>query len=159
MGGGIRSSEKVRETIAAGAERVVVGTRALTDREWLRSIAEENPKRVVLAVDVKGGKVQIKGWQQSAAITIASILDEIKDMPIAAVLHTNVDVEGRNEGIDKEEMGRFIRQCPCPVIASGGIKNIEDIIVLRNLGAWAAVVGMALYTGGIDPSEIWRKGR
>jgi len=157
VGGGIRSSEKVGEILDAGAERVVVGTRGLTDHEWLSSIAQENPRRIVLAVDVRGGKVQIRGWQQSAGITIASILERIKDTPIAAVLHTNVDVEGRNEGIDAEEMREFIRLCPRPVIASGGIKNIEDIVVLRNLGAWAAVVGMALYTGGIDPSEIWRK--
>lgn len=155
VGGGVRSDERMRQLFDSGAARVIVGTKGLTDPIWLRRATSEHPGAVILAVDVRGGKVQLKGWQESSPLGIDELLERIRGLPLASVLHTNVDVEGRGAGIDPDEIRDFIVRCPRPVIASGGIKNIDDIILLAQLGAQAAIVGMALYKGEIDPKELW----
>ncbi len=155
VGGGIRSYEKVQSLIELGTDRVIVGTRALTDPDWMRRVAIDNPQKIVLAVDVGSGRILLKGWQESSQQRVEDLFEDIRNIPLAGVLHTNVDVEGRSAGIDAEEMGAFIRSCPHPVVASGGIKNMDDILLLAKLGAKAAIVGMALYKGDIDPASIW----
>ena len=155
VGGGIRAMETIEAFVDWGADKVILGTRALTEPEWLVKVAADYPGRIVLALDMKEGKVQLKGWQESSPMRIEDLFERIRDIPLAGVLHTNVDVEGRGAGIDLEEMGAFIRSCPHPVVASGGIKNMDDILLLAKLGARAAIVGMALYTGDINPESIW----
>ncbi|MGD0057304.1 MAG: 1-(5-phosphoribosyl)-5-[(5-phosphoribosylamino)methylideneamino] imidazole-4-carboxamide isomerase [Methanomassiliicoccales archaeon] len=155
VGGGIRSTETVDDLIGWGVDKVVLGTRAIRELEWLKEVTADYPRRIVLAIDMKGGKVQLKGWQESSLMRIGDLFENIRDVPLAGVLHTNVDVEGRGVGIDPEEMGKFIRSCPHPVVASGGIKNMDDILLLAELGAQVAIVGMALYTGDINPEKIW----
>lgn len=155
VGGGIRTTEIVDTLIDLGAARVILGTRAITEPQWLKVVSVRNPGRTVLALDVRQGLVQLEGWRESSNRKIEELLEEIRNVPLASVLHTNVDVEGRGAGIDAGEMSGFIRSCPHPVIASGGIKNMDDIILLSDLGAHMAIVGMALYTGSIDPKEIW----
>jgi len=158
VGGGIRAMETVDDLIGWGADKVILGTRALTEPEWLEEVATNYPRRIVLALDMKGGRVQLKGWQESSPLRIEDLFEKIRNIPLASVLHTNVDVEGRGAGIDPEEMGAFIRSCPHSVVASGGIKNMDDILLLVKLGAQAAIVGMALYTGDINPGKIWGGG-
>ncbi len=155
VGGGVRSDDRIRQLLDSGAARVIIGTKGLTDPIWLRRAASEHPGAVILAVDVRAGSVQLKGWQESSPLGIDELLDRIRGLPLASVLHTNVDVEGRVAGIDSDEVRDFILRCPHPVIASGGIKNMDDIILLDKLGAQAAVIGMALYKGEIDPRELW----
>lgn len=157
VGGGMRSHEKIDALIGLGADRIIVGTRALTDPEWMRRVSIDNPRRIVLALDVRGGRIQLKGWQESSPLKVEDLFENIRNIPLAGVLHTNVDVEGRGAGIDAEEMRAFIRSCPHPVVASGGIKNMDDILLLADLGAKAAIVGMALYKGDIDLESIWRR--
>ena len=153
IGGGIRNSETVRDLISAGADRIVVGTRAVKDPGWLESLADEFPGRIVLSMDTKKGKIAVKGWRESAGITAEEMFDRIRGMPLAAVLNTNVDVEGQRKGIDREQARGFIRSCPHPVIASGGVTSREDAAVLSEAGAEGAVVGLAMYTGIIRPWE------
>lgn len=153
IGGGIRSTGTVDELIAAGADRVVVGTKALKEPEWLISIADRHPGRIVLSLDTKGGRIAIKGWQESAAMTVEEMFDLIRDVPLAGVLNTNVDVEGQRKGIDERQAREFIAGCPCPVIASGGVTSKRDADILADAGAESAVVGLALYTEVVRPWE------
>ena len=155
VGGGIRTEELVEELLEAGASSVVVGTRAIGEPEWLDGVSRTHPGRMVLALDVKKGTIQIRGWQESSGISMEEMFRRIKDLPLAGVLHTNVDVEGRAQGIAAEATRSFIRACPCPVIASGGISSMEDIESLRRLGADAVVIGVAIYTGRLDPNQLW----
>lgn len=153
VGGGIRSTETVDELVAAGADRVVVGTKAVKEPEWLAEIADRHPGRIVLSMDTKGGRIAIKGWQESAQMTVEEMFDKIRDLPLAGVLNTNVDVEGQRKGIDESQARGFISACPCPVIASGGVTSEEDARILADAGAEGAVVGLALYTEVIRPWE------
>jgi phosphoribosylformimino-5-aminoimidazole carboxamide ribotide isomerase len=155
VGGGIRATETVDDIIGWGADKVIVGTKAVTEPGWMEEVATDYPRKIVLALDIKGGKVQLRGWQESSPLRIEDLFDKIREIPLASVLHTNVDVEGRGVGIDRKEMTAFILACPHPVVASGGIKNMDDILLLAKLGAQAAIVGMALYKGDIDPEKIW----
>jgi len=155
VGGGIRDSSAVESILDMGASKVIVGTRGITDPRWLREVSLSNPQKIILAMDVRGGKIQLKGWQESSRTSTQEVLQAIADLPLAGVLHTNVDVEGRAAGIDGQEMEPFLRMCPHPVIASGGITTMEDIRTLQRMGVQIAVVGLALYTNKIDTAEIW----
>ena len=154
-GGGIRSTATVGKLIGMGVDRVVVGTKAITEPEWLIEIAAEYPDRIALAMDTRGDKIAVKGWRESAEITVRDMFRVIEDLPLAAVLNTNVDVEGRKEGVDKKQAGDFISSCPHRVIASGGVTDKEDAETLKDLGAYAAVAGLALYTDELRPWE-WK---
>ena len=153
VGGGIRDRETVDDLISAGIDRVVVGTKAVKEPEWLAEVADDHPGRIVLSMDTKGGRIAIKGWQESAALTVDEMFERIRDMPLAAVLNTNVDVEGQKKGIDECQARDFIARCPCRVIASGGVTSKHDAEVLADAGAEGAVVGLAMYTGVISPWE------
>lgn len=155
IGGGIRSTETVDELVSAGTDRIVVGTKAVKEPEWLAEIADRHPGRIVLSMDTKGGSIAIKGWQESASRTVDEMFDIIRDMPLAGVLNTNVDVEGQRKGIDEAQARDFISRCPCPVIASGGVTSEEDARILADAGAEGSVVGLALYTEVIRPWE-WK---
>lgn len=153
VGGGIRSTGTVDDLVSAGADRVVVGTKAVKEPEWLEEIADRHPGRIVLSMDTKGGKIAIKGWQESAQMTVDEMFDRIHDLPLAGVLNTNVDVEGQRKGIDEAQARDFISRCPCKVIASGGVTSKRDADILADAGAEGAVVGLAMYTGVIKPWE------
>lgn len=153
VGGGIRDEATVEDLICAGADRVVVGTKAVKEPEWLEALADRFPGRIVLSMDTKGGRIAIKGWQESAALTVQEMFDRIRDMPLAAVLNTNVDVEGQRNGIDEAQARDFISRCPAKVIASGGVTSQRDAEILADAGAEGAVVGLAMYTDVIRPWE------
>ena len=153
VGGGIRSTETVDDLVSAGADRVVVGTKAVRGPEWLEEIADRHPGKIVLSMDTKGGRIAIKGWQESAQMTVDDMFDRIRDLPLAGVLNTNVDVEGQRKGIDEAQARDFISRCPCKVIASGGVTSKRDADILADAGAEGAVVGLAMYTGVIRPWE------
>ncbi len=151
VGGGIRDVETIDDPVAAGADRVVVGTKAVKEPEWLEMVADRHPGRIVLSMDTKGGAIAIKGWQESAAMTVTEMFDRIRDLPLAAVLNTNVDVEGQRKGIDEAQARDFIGRCPHRVVASGGVTSRADAEILADAGAEGAVVGLAMYTDVITP--------
>jgi len=155
VGGGIRNEAMIRELIDAGADRVIIGTKAIKEPEWLAEMAFKYPKKLLLALDTKCGNITMKGWQEAAPITIDSMFEIIKNLPLAGILNTNVDVEGQGKGIDAEQTEKFIKKCPHKVIASGGITSEEDAMILDRANAEAAVVGIAIYTGLMKPWE-WR---
>ncbi len=153
VGGGIRDSDTIDDLISAGADRVVVGTKAVKEPEWLEEMADRHPGRIVLSMDTKGGLIAIKGWQESAALSVEDMFQRIREMPLAAVLNTNVDVEGQRKGIDEAQARDFISRCPAKVIASGGVTSRRDAEILSDAGAEGAVVGLAMYTNVIAPWE------
>ena len=157
VGGGIRSTAMVNQYFEWGAQRIIVGTKAIMDINWLRNICADHPQRVILALDVARGEIQVKGWQESSRLTLDQIFSMIRDLPLAAVLHTDVDVEGLAQGINVRAVKSFVERCPHEVIASGGIKNLEDVKALGSIGVKCAVAGIALYTGKLSPTDLWRK--
>ena len=159
VGGGVRSTAMVDQYVDWGAARVIVGTKAITDTNWLEDITRAHPGKIVLALDTSKGHVQVKGWQEASRLSLEQIFAIIEPLPLAAVLHTDVDVEGRAQGINAAEVRRFVERCPHKVIASGGIRGMDDIRALESIGAEACVAGIALYTKRINPMDIWRRGK
>ncbi len=153
VGGGISSDDKADRLLDSGVARVIVGTRAIKEPEWLESLAERHPGRVILALDVKDGRITMRGWQEESPIGLEEMFSRIEGIPLAGILNTNVNVEGKGQGIDVRSAIDFISRSPHPVISSGGVSNIDDVLVLKEAGAAAAVVGVAVYSGEFRPWE------
>ena len=134
--------------------RVVVGTRAITDPAWLARVAARFPGRVVVAADVRGREVVVRGWEQRTAIDVGSLLNEVAALPIAGVLVTAVHREGQLAGPDLDLMETLAAATTLPLFASGGITTPADLRALASLGIARAILGMALYTGTLDPRAV-----
>lgn len=145
VGGGVRTTQRVRDLFEAGARRVVVGTQALKDPGWLQQIAYEFPDRIVLAVDARDGIVVSHGWTAGTGKSVAEVAKAADRLQLAALLYTAVHVEGRLQGIDRAAVQNLVRAVKLPVIASGGVSSLDDVRVLRDAGCAGAVVGLALY--------------
>ncbi len=156
VGGGIRTEEQIAKYVKAGAERIVVGTKAVTDTEWLKEMANKFPNKLMLGLDMKDGKIAIKGWQESAPIELEQMFRILETVPVVAVLHTDINVEGQQGGINRERVDRFCKDCPVTVIISGGVTTEDDAKAAAKSGAGGVVVGMALYKGTMKP---WTFGR
>ena len=157
VGGGIRSTARADALLQAGAARVVVGTRAVEDRPWLRRLAARWPGRVVVAADVRGAEVVVRGWTAGAGVNAESLLAGLGELPLAGVLVTDVAREGRMLGADAAVFGRLAALSPHPLIASGGVAGKADLAALARTGVAGVVLGMALYTGALDAVAIARQ--
>ena len=154
VGGGVRTEDAVRTLLDAGAACVVLGTRALEDLDWLGRMAIANPGRCMLAADVRERKVTTRGWAKTLARDVLSVVDEVASLPLAGLFVTAVHREGLMQGTDLPLMEDVVDASPFPVFASGGIGSLADLRALEDRGVAAAVVGMALYTGAIDPRVL-----
>jgi len=154
VGGGVRTSDRVRHLLEQGADRVVVGTRAIEDPMWLESLSGEYPDRLVVAADVRERTVVTHGWANTSAVTIHALIDRLNDIPLGGVLVTAVHVEGQLNGPDWLLTADVVDRSAHPVIASGGIASISDLRRLAAEGVWASVIGMALYTGSLDARAV-----
>ena len=154
VGGGVRTEDDVRTLLDAGAAHVVLGTRALEDPDWLARMATANPGRCLLAADVRERKVTTRGWGRTLPRDVLSVVDEVSSLPLAGLLVTAVHREGLMQGTDLPLMEDVADASPFPVFASGGIGSLADLRALEDRGVAAAVIGMALYTGAIDPRVL-----
>jgi phosphoribosylformimino-5-aminoimidazole carboxamide ribotide isomerase len=154
VGGGIRDEKRARTLLDAGVNRVIVGTRAVEDREWLTDLAGHFPGQVVVAADVREGQVLRRGWTEDSGLAIDRFLDEIAGIPLAGVLCTDVGREGKVQGVDRGGVAAVVAATDHPVWISGGVSTVEELRFLRELGAEGAVLGMALYTGALDADAV-----
>jgi phosphoribosylformimino-5-aminoimidazole carboxamide ribotide isomerase len=154
VGGGVRTTDDVARLLSAGAARVVVGTRALEDRDWLAAIAKAHEGRVIVAADVRARRIVTHGWTRETTTDVIDFVKETADLPLAGFLVTAVHLEGRMAGTDLPLMEEIAGASAVPLIASGGIASMEELRELKNRGAYAAVLGMSLYTGALDPRAV-----
>jgi phosphoribosylformimino-5-aminoimidazole carboxamide ribotide isomerase len=154
VGGGIRSSGRVAELLELGAAYVVIGTRALEDPDWLAEQAARFPGRLIVAADVRGGRLATQGWRHSLDRDVLTVIRALGVLPLAGVLVTAVDVEGTLRGPALDLVSRAAAASSAPVIASGGVGTMDDLRALERTGASAVVIGMALYSGAIDPLSL-----
>lgn len=154
VGGGLRTSESVADMLDDGARYVVLGTRALEDMDWLAEMAHEGPGTVIVAADVRERRITTRGWQRTLPATILDVVDELNALPLAGLLVTAVHREGLMQGTDLPLMEDVAEAAAFPVIASGGISGMRDLHALADRGLSAAVIGMALYTGALDPRAV-----
>lgn len=151
IGGGIRTTKHVDDLISYGADKVIVGTKAIKEPEWLSGVADKHPGKIVVGMDTKNGNLAVNGWQGASDMSVETMFEIVRDLPLGGVLNTNVTVEGQMKGINREQSEYFIKHCPQKVISSGGITTREDCELLSKLGAVGAVVGLAAYTERIKP--------
>ena len=159
VGGGIRDDDAVDALLEAGAARVIVGTRAIEDGDWLRRMALEHPGQIVLAADVREGHIVTHGWTQNTQLDATRMLRSLDELPLAAVLVTDVTSEGRMQGADVVLFETLVGACAHPLYASGGISGDPDLTALAGVGVTAAILGMALYTGALDAPTTARSYR
>lgn len=150
VGGGVRESDDIERLLGEGADRVVIGTRALTEPWWLEEMAGAFPGQLVVAADVRGRQLVTHGWSRMGGRDVLSFIEELNELPLAGVLVTAVHLEGQMQGADLFLMEDVVESSAHPVIASGGIASATDLRNLAERGVSAAVVGMALYTGALD---------
>lgn len=151
VGGGIRNFETAERLLKLGAERVILGTIAVEKVEEVREFARKWEKRIMIAVDVKKGKIAVKGWKETTNLAPLDFVKLYDDLEVS-FLYTNIDVEGLVSGIEREKMF-FIKEINHPVYVAGGISSIEDIGFIKSLGASGVILGSALYTGKIKLEE------
>lgn len=156
VGGGVRSIERAKALVDRGAARVVVGTRAVEDAAFRGEIARALPGRVVLALDVRGTEVLVRGWAAGSGASVFDLLGSIAGLDLAGVLVTAVHVEGTMQGADAALMKQVVAASPVPVIASGGVGSDADLVALSGAGCAGVVIGMAIYTGALDPRAVAR---
>lgn len=154
VGGGIRDDRTADEIFELGAQRIVVGTRAVEEPSWLAELSERHPGKVLVAVDVRDGEVQRRGWTEGTGLRATDYVKRLQFLPLAGVLWTDVDREGRMAGIDLDGAREMVEASAHPVWASGGISTVEEIQGLARAGAEGAILGMALYKNALDPAAV-----
>ena len=154
VGGGVRTTEAIESLVSDGAAFVVVGTRGVDDPDWLREITDANPGTIVLAADVRDRRVLTHGWTRELPRNILDLVDDLSGMALGGLLVTAVHREGQMAGTDLPLMEDVAEASEWPVFASGGIATMHDLRALEDRGLAGAVLGMALYTGALDPRTI-----
>lgn len=154
VGGGVRDEARIERLLEEGATWVVVGTRAVEDEDWRTEMAHQFPGRLIIAADVRERLVVTKGWAETSRLDVVDFMTELRELPLAGVLVTAVHREGQMQGTDLPLMEDVTEASAWPVYASGGVTSMEDMRALEHRGLAGAVLGMALYTGAIDPRRL-----
>jgi phosphoribosylformimino-5-aminoimidazole carboxamide ribotide isomerase len=154
VGGGVRSGEQVEELLEAGASRIIVGTRALEEEDWIAELSARHPGEIIVACDVRERRVTTRGWVRTLPLDIIDVVETLNAFPLGGILVTAVHREGRLEGADLPLMEDVAEAAHFPVFAAGGASSMQDLRALEHRGIAAVVIGMALYTGALDPVVV-----
>jgi phosphoribosylformimino-5-aminoimidazole carboxamide ribotide isomerase len=154
VGGGVRSREVIQQLLDDGAQRVIIGTRALEDFDWLLEMSTDFPGSIVVAADVRDRKILSHGWTRTHSKLVLDLIEDLNGLPLAGVLVTAVHREEAMHGTDLPLMEDVAEVAEFPVFASGGLGSISDLRALADRGVAAAIIGMALYSGAMDPWAV-----
>lgn len=158
LGGGIRSLERVEDLLGLGLDRVILGTAALEDPDLLHRSAERFPGRVMLGLDARDGRVATHGWTETAEVTAQDLLERFENLPLGGIVYTDIGRDGMLHGPNIDATRALAAQTKLPVIASGGVSCVDDLLALARTRIIAgAIVGRALYTGDVDLGTALRE--
>ncbi len=152
VGGGIRTAETVQAYCSSGVDRVVVGTAALQDSEFLTAIAQQFPGKILVGIDVKDGRVAVHGWTTISSLTPKEVFDSLRNLPLAGVVFTDISRDGMLTGPNILALREAAESSPVPVIASGGVTRLDDIRAIQEISSNISgiIIGKALYEGTLD---------
>ena len=155
IGGGIRSVDAVSKWIDLGMTRVILGTAAVRDPEFVIAASKQHPQKVVIGVDAKDGRVKTDGWAGDSEYSALDIVKRFEDAGVAAVIYTDIGRDGALTGVNVEATAALAEAVTIPVIASGGVAGPDDIDVLaaHKANIEGVIIGRALYDGRIDPAD------
>jgi phosphoribosylformimino-5-aminoimidazole carboxamide ribotide isomerase len=156
LGGGVRSAERAEELLACGLDRVILGTVAIEEPQLVCELAGRHPGQVVVGIDAKDGLVATRGWLETSAVRATDLAQQFEGSGVAAIVSTDIATDGTLAGPNLEALRAMAEASSIPVIASGGIGTLEDILSLLSiapLGVEGVIVGRALYDGTVDLAE------
>jgi phosphoribosylformimino-5-aminoimidazole carboxamide ribotide isomerase len=143
----------VEAAFAWGVRWAVIGTRALAEPGWVRSLAERHPARVVLGLDARDGYVATSGWLDTSATKATDLAKTVEGAPLAWVVYTDIATDGMLAGPNLAGLKEMVATTRLPIVASGGVTTLEDVNAVRGLGCAGAIVGRALYEGRLNLTE------
>ena len=150
VGGGIRNMEMVKTYVEAGVDRIILGTAALTDPDFLREAVKTYGEKITVGVDIKDGMVAIKGWTEVSSVSCEEFCRQLEDLGVSSVICTDISKDGMMSGTNLELYKNLNRDFSINFVASGGVSTLEDIKSLKEMNLFGAILGKALYTGAID---------
>ena len=154
LGGGIRTAADAESLLSRGVDRVILGTAAVENPDIVAEISESYPSRVMVSLDAKDDEVVVSGWTEKTGLDPAEAASRYEELGAGAILFTDVDVEGQLEGVRTAPVRQLAEAVDIPVVASGGVASVEDVLALRDAGAAAVVVGTALYEGAFTLDDV-----
>lgn len=150
IGGGIRSMDVIDRYISIGVGRVILGTSAVTDEKLLVNALDKYGEKIAVGADVKDGVIAIKGWVQKSEYTLDSFLDKMEALGVKTVICTDISKDGAMNGTNLDMYASLGAKYGINIIASGGVSSIDDIVSLKRINVYGAIIGKAYYTGAID---------
>ena len=153
VGGGVRSMEVVERYLNAGIDRVILGTAAVTEPAFLREAVETYKERIAVGVDIKDGRVAIRGWTEKSALDAFDFCRELQNIGVQTVICTDISKDGAMQGTNRVLYGELSKAFSLNIVASGGVSTLDDVKALRALNLYGAIIGKAYYTGAIDLRE------
>ena len=159
IGGGIRSLDTVRAYLGAGVRRVILGTAAVTDEAFLRAALAEFGDAIAVSVDIRDGKVAIKGWTEDSGLDAYEFCRHLDELGVRTLISTDITKDGAMQGANHELYRTLSRELTMNIIASGGVSSMEDVTRLASLGIYGAIIGRAYYTGAITLSDAIKEAK
>ena len=150
IGAGIRSLDTIQKYLDAGVERVILGTKAVTDPAFLEESLDKFGSHIAVGVDIKDGKIAIKGWLETAQDSVEDFFTKLCKLGVSTVICTDVSKDGMLAGTNVDLYRQLSQKFSLDLIASGGVSSQEDLTRLKALGLYGAILGKALYTGALD---------
>ncbi|MBR2496038.1 MAG: 1-(5-phosphoribosyl)-5-[Clostridia bacterium] len=150
IGGGIRDMQRIDEYLNNGVDRVILGTAAVNDREFLTEALKKYGEKIAVGVDVKDGYVAIKGWVEKSQYSGFEFCKMMQDLGVKTIICTDISKDGAMQGTNVNLYQRLSKELSLDIIASGGVSSYEDILALKELGIHGAIIGKAYYVGAID---------
>lgn len=153
IGGGVRSAETVEKYISSGIDRVILGTAALLDRDFLREAVGTYGEKIAVGVDIKDGKVAVKGWLEKSGTDAFDFAAELQEIGVKTVICTDISKDGAMAGTNRLLYRQLGEKFNMNITASGGVSSLDDVRYLSSLGIYGAIIGKAYYTGAVDLRE------
>ena len=155
IGGGIRKFESIQKYTDAGAEKVILGSAAIKDKNFLKEACEKFPNKIALGLDAKDGYLSVSGWKENSNQLTLDYLKQVNDYGVSRLVYTDINRDGMKQSPNFEETSKVAKISNCPVIISGGVSSIDDITKAKNLkNVEGIIVGKAIYDGDIKLEEL-----
>ena len=158
VGGGVRSIASIQKYTDAGVEKVILGSAAIKDKDFLKQACEKFPNQIALGLDAKDGYLSVSGWKENSNKLTLDYLKEVKDYGASRLIYTDINRDGMKQSPNFDETAKVAEISNCPVIISGGVSSIDDIKKAKNLkNVEGIIVGKAIYDGDIQLKELVRE--
>ena len=155
VGGGIRNFENIKKYVDIGAEKVILGSAAIKDKDFLKEACQKFPNKIALGLDAKDGYLSVSGWKENSNQSTLEYLSDVNDYGVSRLIYTDINKDGMKQSPNFEETSKVAEKSNCPVIISGGVSSLEDIKKAKTLkNIEGIIVGKAIYDGDIELDEL-----